>query len=119
MMRAAIVAIGLILWALPPLAHADDFARCAEEGYLAHFDERLSPQMCEEITTADAYGRALNYLARLDAVKRVDVQKIEGTTVFFQLIAHGGLPALTQSISFGQVLSAVPEAPTRFRLFAP
>ena len=73
----------------------------------------------EEITTADGYGRTLNYLARLDAVKRVDVQKIEGTTVYFSLVAHGGLPALTQSIGFGQVLSAVPEAPTRFRLFAP
>lgn len=73
----------------------------------------------EDITTADAYGRALNYLARLDAVGRVEVQKIEGTTVFFRLLAHGGLPALAQSIGFGQVLSAVPEAPTRYRLSAP
>lgn len=73
----------------------------------------------EGISTADAYGRTLNYLARLDAVKRVDVQKIEGTTVFFQLIAHGGLPALAQSIGFGQVLSAVPEAPAHYRLTTP
>lgn len=73
----------------------------------------------EDITTADAYGRALNYLARLDVVGRVDVNKIEGTTVFFKLIAHGGLPALAQSIGFGQVLSAVPEAPTRYRLSTP
>ena len=73
----------------------------------------------EDITTADAYGRALNYLARLDVVGRVDVNKIEGTTVFFRLLTHGGLHALAQSIGFGQVLSAVPEAPTRYRLSTP
>ncbi len=73
----------------------------------------------EAISTADGYGRALKYLTRLDAVTHVDVQRIEGSTVYFALVAHGGLPALTQSIGFGQVLSAVPEAPTRFRLVAP
>jgi hypothetical protein len=73
----------------------------------------------EGVSTADAYGRTLNYLAQLDAVKRVDVLKIEGTTVFLQVTAHGGLPAVAQSIGFGQVLRAVPETSAHYRLSAP
>lgn len=73
----------------------------------------------EGVTTADAYGRTLAYLSRLDGVKKLSVARIEGTTLFLQVTAHGGLPALTQIVGFGQVMAAVPDTPGAFRLTAP
>jgi len=64
MLRAAIVAIGLLLWTFPLAARADEYARCVEPGYLAHFDERLSPQTCDEITTAEIHWRGRTALLR-------------------------------------------------------
>lgn len=71
------------------------------------------------INTADDYGRALNYLAGLDAVARADVTRVEGSQVVFALKTHGGPAILAQAIGFGRVLTATPEGPATYTLNPP
>ncbi len=73
----------------------------------------------EGVTSADAYGRALNYLSHLDVVSRVEVLGVEGNTLTLRVMAHGGLPALAQGIGFGQILAANPDSASHYRLLSP
>jgi uncharacterized protein len=68
------------------------------------------------VATPDDYGRVLNYLATLDPVVALDVRRLVGSQVEFELKAHGGLAGLTQVIGFGQVLAPSPDNPTTFQL---
>ena len=43
----AFVIAAFVLW--PKAAPADEFAECMRPGYLSYFDDRLTPQMCEEV----------------------------------------------------------------------
>ena len=51
-MRRALAALfGLLLVCLARPVHAEDWAPCRSEGYLSHFDERMTPQACDVVTT--------------------------------------------------------------------
>jgi uncharacterized protein len=71
------------------------------------------------VYTADDYGRALNYLAGLDAVASISVDRVEGSQVVFTVKARGGTPILAQTIGFGRTLTAVIDDPTAYQLNPP
>jgi hypothetical protein len=54
MIRAAIVALGLLFWAVPQTAHAD-FGSCTSYAYLNNFDARIRAEECDVITTVDIH----------------------------------------------------------------
>jgi hypothetical protein len=70
MIRAAVFAFGLMVWAAATQARADERS-CPTEGYLAHFDERLAPQPCVLITTAEIHWAG--HTAHLRAMRPADM----------------------------------------------
>lgn len=68
------------------------------------------------IATPDDYGRALAYLRAFDAVTKLGVRRVTGTTVVFQVTAHGGMTALAQAIGFGSVMTEVAATPGTYAL---
>lgn len=51
------------------------------------------------------YARALDYLSSLDQVSRVDVTRVDGTSVSFRVDARGGREAVRQVIALGNTLA--------------
>ncbi|MGE4616944.1 MAG: DUF2066 domain-containing protein [Gammaproteobacteria bacterium] len=57
--------------------------------------------------SVDDYARVMHYLESLDAVTGLFVRSVDNRRILFELDVQGGRPALTQGISFGQVLTPV------------
>jgi len=68
------------------------------------------------LTSAQDYARTERYLRTLDSVTGLLVRRVDEHGIVFDLSVQGGLVALTQSISFGQTLSADPVDEAVFRL---
>ena len=51
------------------------------------------------------YARALDYLGSLDQVSRVDVTRVQGTSVTFRVDARGGRETVRQVIALGNTLA--------------
>ena len=57
MIRAAWWVVGMCACLFACQARADDFGQCTDATYAGYFDDRLSPQDCDTITTADIVWR--------------------------------------------------------------
>ena len=57
-----------------------------------------------DIYTIDQYAEALKYLESLSSVSKVLVNSVIPGEVSFQLLAHGGCPAVAQAITLGRKL---------------
>jgi hypothetical protein len=68
------------------------------------------------LTSARDYARTERYLRTLDSVTSLLVRRVDEQGIVFDLAVQGGLVALTQSISFGQILSPDPAGEAVFRL---
>lgn len=68
------------------------------------------------VQTAEDYARVLNYLRSFDAVTALQVRHVEPGQVVFRVTAHGGQPAVAQSIRFGRMLTVLPDAPGVYQL---
>ena len=64
----------------------------------------------------DDYARVLHYLESLDAVTGLFVRSVDNRRILFELNVQGGRPALTQGISFGQVLTPVADHSDAYKL---
>jgi uncharacterized protein len=60
------------------------------------------------VQSVEDYARVLRYLESLDAVTGLFVRKVDNSRILFELNVKGGRPALTEGISFGQVLTPLP-----------
>ena len=63
------------------------------------------PITVEGVERLEDYGRLLRYLASIDIVETVQVERVEGTRIRFVLEAKGGRPALAELITLGRTLS--------------
>lgn len=57
-----------------------------------------------DINDLDGYARALSYLESLQAVSTVQVKQVSADKVMFEIISHGGLTAIDQTIALGRTL---------------
>ncbi len=78
-----------------------------------------------DVRTLDDYARITKYLSSLAAVERVQLLRIEGTTMLFRVDAQGGVQRLADDIRLGKTLVSEPvdttngesqEAAFRYRL---
>lgn len=59
------------------------------------------------ITDLDAYAKTLSYLESLQAVSDVQVKRVTKNEVLFEVISHGGVAAINQTIALGKTLELV------------
>lgn len=64
----------------------------------------------EGVERLEDYGRLLRYLASIDVVETVQVERVEGRRIRFVLEAKGGGPGLAELIALGRTLSPVGSA---------
>lgn len=60
-----------------------------------------------DINNLDGYAKALSYLQSLQSVTTVKVKRVTANEVMFELISHGGLSVIEQSIMLGKTLELV------------
>ncbi|MEM7540590.1 MAG: DUF2066 domain-containing protein [Pseudomonadota bacterium] len=70
----------------------------------------------EGVQNAGDYARATHYLESLDIVSRVFVSQVAGRIVDYQIVARGGQNALSESISFGRLLTRLADQQNVYRL---
>ncbi len=63
--------------------------------------------LVSDINDLDEYARALSYLESLQSVTAVHVKRVSADAVMFEVISHGGLTAINQTISLGKTLELV------------
>lgn len=63
------------------------------------------PINVEGVEGIEDYGRLLRYLASIDIVETVQVERVEGTRIRFVLEAKGGRPALADLLALERTLS--------------
>jgi uncharacterized protein len=68
------------------------------------------------VQSVEDYARVLRYLESLDAVTGLFVRRVDNNRILFELNVKGGRPALTQGISFGQVLTPVADEDGAYKL---
>lgn len=68
MMRLLLCLFGLVCSMAPTLAFAEEWAPCRTDGYLSHFDVRLTAQPCDVVTTVNVPYRS--FTIRLRAIHR-------------------------------------------------
>ena len=66
-----------------------------------------APITVEGVERVEDYARVLRYLASIDIVETVQVERVEGARIRFVLEAKGGRPALAELIALGRTLSPV------------
>jgi uncharacterized protein len=59
------------------------------------------------INDLDDYAKTLSYLESLQAVSEVQVKKVTANEVMFEIISHGGVTAINQTIALGNTLELV------------
>jgi hypothetical protein len=59
------------------------------------------------INDLDGYAKTLSYLESLQAVSEVQVKKVTEGKVLFEVISHGGVTAINQTIALGKTLELV------------
>ncbi len=75
------------------------------------FDESQSGHVkvvVKDINTLEAYARTSQFLASLDVVTALQVERVVDTTMTFDLRVRGNSEGLAQIISFGRTLAEVP-----------
>jgi len=60
-----------------------------------------------DINNLDGYAKALSYLESLQAISEVQVRQVSGDEVTFEIISHGGITAIDQTIALGNTLELV------------
>ncbi|MDA0820840.1 MAG: DUF2066 domain-containing protein [Proteobacteria bacterium] len=68
------------------------------------------------VTSARDYARTERYLSSVDSVRSLVVRQVDTRGITFDLTVNGGLRALTQTISFGQLLAPDTSDPSVFDL---
>jgi hypothetical protein len=69
------------------------------------------------VDTLTAFARVDDYLASLASVRRLELSRVEGSTLQYALQLSGGLDGLTQTLAIGTVLEPVPGgAPGAYRM---
>ncbi|MFT4560633.1 MAG: hypothetical protein ACI9BW_000367 [Gammaproteobacteria bacterium] len=68
------------------------------------------------VTNPRDYARTQRYLGSVDSVRSLMVSRVDAEGVTFDLTVNGGLRALTQTLSFGQILAPDPSEPSVFYL---
>ncbi len=63
--------------------------------------------LISDINDLDEYARALSYLESLQSVTGVQVTQVSVDKVMFEIISHGGLTAINQTIALGKTLELV------------
>jgi uncharacterized protein len=63
--------------------------------------------LVSDINDLDEYARALAYLESLQSVTDVQVKRVSADEVMFEVISHGGLTAINQTIALGKTLELV------------
>jgi uncharacterized protein len=75
--------------------------------------------LISDINNLDEYARALSYLESLQSVTTVQVKRVSSDEVMFEIISHGGLTAINQTIALGKTLELVSNsAQLNYRLLA-
>jgi uncharacterized protein len=59
------------------------------------------------INNLDAYAKTLSYIESIQAVTEVQVKKVTENEVLFEVISHGGVNAINQTIALGKTLELV------------
>ncbi|MFT4581923.1 MAG: hypothetical protein ACI915_000674 [Gammaproteobacteria bacterium] len=85
-------------------------------GSSQHSAEELVAVSVRGLTSARDYARTERYLSSVDSVRSLMVRQINAESITFDLTVNGGLRALTQTISFGNVLRPDPRDPSVFDL---
>ncbi len=71
----------------------------------------------EDVNTLMAFARVDDYLASLAAIRRLELERVDGATLQYALQLDGTLDGLTQTITIGTVLEPSPGgAPGAYRL---
>lgn len=63
--------------------------------------------LVSDIDDLDKYARALAYLQSLQSVRTVQVKRVSANEVMFEVISHGGLTAINQTIALGNTLELI------------
>ncbi len=63
--------------------------------------------LVSDINNLDEYARALAYLESLQSVRSVQVKRVSPDKVMFEVISHGGLTAISQTIELGKTLELI------------
>ena len=71
------------------------------------------PITVDGVERLEDYGRLLRYLASIDIVETVQVERVESSRVRFVLEAKGGQPALAELIALGRTLVPAAGGPDR------
>ena len=63
------------------------------------------------VDTLTAFARVDDYLASLAAIRRLELERVDGSTLQYALQLSGNLDGLTQTIAIGTVLEPAPDGP--------
>ncbi len=60
-----------------------------------------------DINNLDGYAKTLSYLESLQAISDVQVKQVSADEVTFEIISHGGIASINQTIALGKTLELV------------
>jgi uncharacterized protein len=63
--------------------------------------------LVSDINNLDEYARVLAYLESMQSVSSLQVKRVSADKVMFEIVSHGGLTAINQTIELGKTLELV------------